>query len=212
MIYELPLETAPIRQGDIFETMPRVDLSLTEISIVSATNEPEAVTWDVVRGSAEPVAAVVGVRPVWAIVITQDCDTIRAPDITLCEIKPFRDVLRVRLPTTPRGWTELLRKQAVQNLKWFYLPQDPTVGFTDRMAVDFLATLRVARVDLEAARYLRRGRLNDVADEHFRERLAEFFRRYPYNEWYSFTKDEFDAYRAGNPQEAHLIHPYDYQR
>lgn len=212
MIYQFPPETAPIRQGDIFETLPRVDLSLAELSVVSESNEPEAVSWDAVRGSADPVTAVVGLRPVWAIVITQDCDTIRAPDITLCEIKPFGDVLHVTLPTTPKGWTELLRKQAIQNLKWFYLPPDPTVGFANRMAVDFLATLRVARQDLEAARYLRRGRLNDVADEHFRERLAEFFRRYPYNEWYPFTKDEFEAYRAGHPQEVHLIHPYDYQR
>lgn len=212
MIYQFLPETAAIRQGDIFETIPRVDLSLAELNVVNERNEPEAVTWDTVRGSAEPLAVVVGLRPVWAIVITQDCDTIRVPDITLCEIKPVRDVLRVGLPTTPKKWADLLRKQAVQNLKWFYLPPDPTIGFADRMAVDFLATLRVARPDLEAARYLRRGRLNDLADEHFRERLAEFFRRYPYNEWYPFTKDEFEAYRAGLPQEAHLIHPYDYQR
>jgi hypothetical protein len=212
MIYQFPPPAAPIRQGDIFETMPRVDFSLAELSIVTERNEPEAVTWDIVRGSADPVTAVVGLRAVWAIVITQDCDTIRAPDITLCEIKPFRDVLRVPLPTTPKGWADLLRRQAVQNLKWFYLPSDPTVGFNDRMAVDFLATLRVAREDLEAARYLRRGRLNDVADEHFRERLAEFFRRYPYNEWYPFTREEFEAYRAGHPQEADFIHPYDHQQ
>jgi hypothetical protein len=101
----------------------------------------------------------------------------------------------------------------MQNLKWFYLPPDQTMGFTDRRAVDFLATLRVARQDLESARHLRRGRLNDVADEHFRERLAEFFRRYPYNEWYPFTKEEFDAYRRSmGPEETESIRPYDHQR
>jgi len=100
----------------------------------------------------------------------------------------------------------------MQNLKWFYLPPDPTIGFMDRMAVDFLSTLRVSRGDLENARHLRRGRLNTVADEHFRERLAEFFRRYPYNEWYAFNKQEFEAYRTGHPQEQELIVPYDYQQ
>lgn len=211
MIYDFPDAMTAIRQGDIFQAIPRIDISFSEFSIVNENNEPEAVTWEDVRGVTKPLSAVVGLRAVWAIVITQDCDTIRVPDISLCEIKPLPNVLRVSAPTTPKKWVDLLRRQAVQNLKWFYLPPDPTIGFGDRMAVDFIATLRVTRQDLEAARHLRRGRLNEVADEHFRERLAEFFRRYPYNEWYPFTRDEFEAYRAENPGEAELIRPYDHQ-
>lgn len=213
MIYQFPAATEAIRQGDIFETVPRLDLSFADLSIVNENNETEAVTWDDVRGVAAPITAVVGLRAVWAIVITQDCDTVRAPDVTLCEIKPLPSVIRVALPATPEKWVNFLKRQATQNLKWFYLPEDPTIGFTGRMGVDFLATLRVARQDLEDARHLRRGRLNAVADEHFRERLAEFFRRYPYNEWYPFTKAEFDAYRrSAEPEEAASILPYDHQR
>jgi hypothetical protein len=213
MIYDFPVATAAIRQGDIFETIPRIDLSFGDLSIVNESNESEAVTWDAVRQSSKALTAVVGLRAVWAIVITQDCDTIRAPDDTLCEIKPFTSVVRGNVPSTEKKWTDYLRTQSVHNLKWFYLPADPAVGFADRMAVDFLATLRVTRPDLEASRHLRRGRLKGYADEHFRERLAEFFRRYPYNEWYPFTKGEFEAYRAAaEPKEAERILPYDHQR
>jgi len=67
------------------------------------------------------------------------------------------------------------------------------------MAVDFLVTLRVRRLELESLRSLRKGRLNPVADEHFRERIAEFSRRYPYDEWYPLNREEFDVYRAEYP-------------
>ncbi|HUW31054.1 MAG TPA: hypothetical protein VM223_05525, partial [Planctomycetota bacterium] len=60
-------------------------------------------------------------------------------------------------------------------------------------------TLRVLRLDLEALRHRRRGRLNDVALAHFRERVAEFYRRYPYNEWYPLNKDELKAYLKDHP-------------
>jgi hypothetical protein len=136
---------------------------------------------------------------------------VRAPDICLCEVKPFVDVVKVSEPRNDKKWTELLTTSAIKNLKWFYLPSDPTVGFADRRAVDFQAVLRIPREELERARHLRVGRLNPVADEHFRERLAEFFRRYPYNEWYPFSKAEFEAYRAQRPEEAATIKPYPYQ-
>ena len=212
MIYEFPAQTEPLRQGDIFRGLPRVDLSLQEISVIEEGNQPEAVSWDSLKDRVEPITAVVGLRSVWAVIITQDCDTVRAPDITLCEIKAFSDVVKVPAPANPKAWGSLLRTQATANLKWFYLPQEPRLGLDGRHAVDFLATLRIARVDLENARNLRRGRLNTTADEHFRERLAEFFRRYPYNEWYPFTKEEFKAYRAGHPQEESIIKPYEYQQ
>lgn len=186
-------------------------MSLATISIINARNETEAVAWDAIRTDVEPISAIVGLRSVLAIVITQDCDTIRAPDISLCEIKPLSSVIKQTQPNTPQKWVKFLTFHAVQNLKWFYLPPDAGIGFNERMAVDFLSTLRVAREDLEASKHLRRGRLNNIADEHFRERLAEFFRRYPYNEWYPFKKEEFEAYRDDRAGEAALISPYDYQ-
>lgn len=212
MIYDVVDTGAPIRQGDIFEELPRVEISLSELSVINDHQEAEAVTWDAIRQNRGPVTALLPIKSVWAIVITQDCDTIRAPDISLCEIRPLSSVIKLDNPTTPGKWANLIRRQAIANQKWFYMPPDPEIGFRDRRAVDFLASIRVAREDLENSRHLRRGRLNATADEHFRERLAEFFRRYPYNEWYPFNKDEFEAYRAANPGEAELIVPYPYQR
>lgn len=183
---------------------------MQRLSVVLKEQQTEVVSWEVLRDSPEPLTAIVGLRSVWAIVITQDCDTIRAPDISLCEVKPFADVVKLAFePKNAKDWTEQLRRQATLNLKWFYLPPDPTIGFSGRMAVDFLATIRLQRVDLEESRHLRGGRLNGTADEHFRERLSEFFRRYPYNEWYSFNKEEFNAYKAKYPGED--IAPYPHQ-
>jgi len=212
MIYEFPGRDEPIRQGDIFSDIPKASVSLSRISIVTENEETQAVEWDDVRESPNPITALVGITPVVAIVITQDCDTVRAPDIGLCEIKPFADVVKIQTPTSAKKWVELLRTQAMANLKWFYLPTDERIGFNDRKAVDFQSVLRVPRDELESFKHRRLGRLNVLADEHFRERLAEFFRRYPYNEWYPFDKAEFEAYRASHPQEQSIIQPYEHQK
>ena len=212
MIYEILEPDKPIRQGDIFSGIPKPSISLAQVSVLTEENEPVAAEWEDLRKSTNPITAVVGLIPVVAIVITQDCDTVRAPDISLCEVKTFSDVVKVDAPANPKGWVRLIRTQAMSNLKWFYLPPDARLGFDNRRAVDFQSVLRVPRDELENCRHLRLGRLNQVADEHFRERLGEFFRRYPYNEWYPFDKAEFDAYKAGHPQEATTILPYDHQK
>ncbi|WP_155996384.1 hypothetical protein [Verrucomicrobium sp. 3C] len=41
--------------------------------------------------------------------------------------------------------------------------------------------------------------MNGIADEHFRERIAEFFRRYPYDEWYPLNQDELQTYLEEYP-------------
>jgi hypothetical protein len=76
------------------------------------------------------------------------------------------------------------------------------------MGVEFMTTLRVARVDLESLRNLRKGRLNWIAEEHFRERIAEFFRRYPYDEWYPLDTSEFSEYEKEYPD----VHPFPWQK
>jgi len=125
---------------------------------------------------------------------------VHSRDITLCEIRQFCDIERKSQNTSaPKSWKNIITQQARINQKWFYLPPDEKVGFTDKMGVDFLVTLRVPRADLEALRSLRKGRLNGIADEHFRERIAEFFRRYPYDEWYPLNKEELATYVAEYP-------------
>jgi hypothetical protein len=188
-----------IRQGDIFTDLPRVDFSLQEVYVVDESRERRAV-WDELVTAGEPVSVIVPVRPVTAIVATQDCDALRSRDITLCEIHPFQAVEgKSRDTTAPKSWKNLITQHARINQKWFYLPPDERIGFSTKMAVDFCVTLRVSRTDLESFRTHRRGRLNDTAYEHFRERIGEFFRRYPYDEWYALNKDELAEYIRDYP-------------
>jgi len=63
--------------------------------------------------------------------------------------------------------------------------------------------------DLMDLRKFRVGTLNSVANEHFRECLGHFFRRYSYNEWYPLTQEQFLAYRESKKSEE--ITPYEWQ-
>jgi len=198
MIYEFPSESDPIRQGDIFLGLPRMDISLNEIVVYEEGGERET-SWAEIAQDEESVNILVPVRSVAAVVATQDCDAVRSRDITLCEIREFRDVEPSTKDTkSAKAWISRIIQQARINQKWFYLPPDEQIGFKEKMAVDFLVTLRIPREDLESLRSLRKGRLNPVADEHFRERIAEFFRRYPYDEWYPLNQEELATYAAAH--------------
>jgi hypothetical protein len=99
VIYEFPGGTERIRQGDIFDRLPRFDVSLGELLLPGLMEgQDETTTWEeLLTGYATDdwtVRLAVTARPVSAIVITQDCDTIRAPLITLCEVRPLANVVR----------------------------------------------------------------------------------------------------------------------
>lgn len=208
MIYEFPSADAPIRQGDIFVGLPRVDISLHEIPVVESNGEFTVRPWSEIAEDGNPITAMLAVRPVTAIVATQDCDAVRAPDITLCEIRSFPEVeRRCKETTAPKKWMHVITQQARLNQKWFYLPPDERLGFDNKMGVDFMVTLRVPRDELETLRALRKGRLNSLADEHFRERISEFFRRYPYDEWYPLNNNELKAYLHDYPD----VKPFPWQ-
>jgi hypothetical protein len=210
MIYEFPAPDSPIRQGDIFQTVPRIDVNLSKLPVFSG-DEPLSDDWLRVSSSSNPVLALVAMRPVQAIVITQDCDTVRVDDIALCEIERFNVVEPLgKGAKYPAKTMSMITKHARLNLKWFYLPPDPGLGFSDKMAVDFHSVLRVSRTYLEQnLTQLRLARLNQVATEHFRERLSEYYRRYPYDEWYPLDKAEFEEYRRSKPEP---IEPFPWQR
>ena len=199
MIYSFPSTNDPIRQGDIFVGIPRIDFSLDKIAIL-VDDHFEETSWDELATKDRPITALMGAKPVTAIVISQDCDSLRVPDITLCEIRNFRRVeLKSKETQKPNKWVKILTQHARINQKWFYLPPDDKVGFKDKMGVDFLVTIRVSRADLERLRPLRKCCLNEIARDHFRERISEFFRRYSYDEWYSLNKEELEAYKRDYP-------------
>ncbi|MBM4036599.1 MAG: hypothetical protein FJ291_33095 [Planctomycetes bacterium] len=138
--------------------------------------------------------------------ITQDCDAVREPELSLCEIKPFQ-TLEPDVAKGLKARVGVITKNARKNYKWFYLPPDESMGFGDMMGVDFRCTMRLPREELERYRHLRRGRLNAVAYDHFRERLAHFFRRYAYDEWYPLRREEMEYY-AEQSREAIEWYPW----
>ena len=88
MIYEFLQQDAPIRQGDIFVGLPRIELSLEQV-ILAEEDGQRVVRWDYLADLQDPAAIIVPARPVAAIVATQDCDHAapRGLDVGLKELK-----------------------------------------------------------------------------------------------------------------------------
>lgn len=205
MIYEEADPGSPIRQGDIFRDIPRVDFSLKTVAAVDKEGRDHLTSW---RGLIENdhrqdvIMATVAVKPVHAISISQNCDASRGEFISLCQIDEFSITTHKKPPTRPVKWKNIIIRQAKEETRFFYLPECQSIGLNQRMAADLRLILRVPRIDLESMLHLRIGRLNKEATEHFRENLAQFFRRYPYNEWYPLTKAEYTEYLKDNSPEA----------
>ena len=229
MIYEEVQQDAPVRQGDIFRSLPRIDVSLQKFVVLARKNPKGApatreMSWqnaledkDVVElvssgddpdGARLLLRAILPVSPVSGIVITQDCDAERAEGISLCEIAPLESIFKgAKDMNSARASGNAIIRQDSSNLKWFYLPADEKMGVSCRCAVDFQSILRLPRVHIDTLRQFRVSRLNHVAYQHFREKLAQFFRRYPYDPWYPLTKEEFEEYHNKYPD----AKPYPWQ-
>jgi hypothetical protein len=191
MIYVYPGADQPIRQGDIFFPLPSLTFDLDNITIQNVDGVPAVKQWENV---ATDETAIIGIEKTWGIVASQDCDASHSLQIAFFVIKPYT------IPTgtpTPKSWCKIITTAERNSPRTFYLPIDSRIGFITRQQVNFNDIIQVPRASLEPrVSTLRKGRLNDVADEHFRESIAQFFRRYPYNEWYPLDKDEFDAYKS----------------
>ncbi len=213
MIYRKPSLDDPIRQGDIFRNIPRVDFSLSSLPVIDNGGAHQANWRDILSDIAhsEPITAVLSMQPVYGIVITQNCDTVRGEFICLCQVDDFLTAINQKQspPKNVKAWQSLIVRLARTNLRWFYLPPDSEMGIVDRMAADFRVVLRIPRIDLENMQDLRIASLNDIAAEHFRETLGQFFRRYAYNEWYPLDREEFQSYGQGSPEQ---VEPYPWQK
>lgn len=212
MIYEAVGSTEPIQQGDIFCNIPRVDFSLSALAVIDEDDAPKAMTWrDALTSNPNvPISAVLAVKPVTAIVITQNCDATRGQTLSLCQIEDYLVATnQTSPPRDAKAWQRLLMRMSRQNPRFFYLPMDANFSLNAKSAVDFRVVLPVPRLDLESMRDLRIARLNKVALEHFREALSHFFRRYAFNEWYPLTREEFTAYAEQAGEE---VTAFDWQK
>lgn len=75
-----------------------------------------------------------------------------------------------------------------------YLLPDNILNIPERMFIDFSTIFYILRKDLECLRNLRLCRLNNEALEHFREKLAYYFHRYSYDEYYPLNNQEMKEY------------------
>lgn len=208
MIYEFPSSDQPIKQGDIFKSLPHVFLDPSKL-IVFENDQPTIPHSWLEEMEKQEISVLATVEPKYGIVVNQDCDTSRDTFIAFFEICPFSEVTKLTTKPTPEWWAKNLTKAARENLKWFYLPSDERIGFSEKMAANFQTIIPVkTRFLVNNLAQLRIGRLNPEADEHFREHIAQYFRRYPYDEWYPLNKEEFEAYKKDPTRASSVPRPY----
>lgn len=211
MIYTFPTLSDPIKQGDIFVDIPCIQFEPGKLYILEQEQDKiSSISWDELVFEKKDVAAVLGVSLVPAIVASQNCDTQRKDYITLCEIikitkvKAFENIEEKTL----RNVAKDLVKHNREKPEIFYLPPEDKMGFDDRMIVNFSNTIRLYREDLEKFIENRKGRLNDVAYEHFREKLSHFFHRYAWNDWYILNKEELTKHGDYSSLKPNQLYPY----
>src|SRR6266550_3586331 len=122
MIYETVAPAEPIQQGDIFRNIPRVDFSLSSLAIIDKDDEPKEMTWRDVLSSdpSEPISAVLAVKPVMAIVITQNCDAARGQTLSLCQVEDYLEAMNQSVPPkSAKAWQSLLMRMSRQNPRFF---------------------------------------------------------------------------------------------
>jgi hypothetical protein len=213
MIYNIPNSDDPIQQGDIFKAIPYISYDPERLLICGSEPSTDTVNW-IDHSEDSELEIIAHLKSVIGIVVTQDCDTERNDTIALFTIEPLSAVVPNFGPSEkkdgPKWWAENLPKKVRTDQKWFYLPPDLKIGFKERMAIDFNTVIPVPTQYLAKNKAkLRIAKLNSVADEHFREQVAQYYRRYPYNEWYPFSKEEFEEYRKLNTREDTI--PYEWQ-
>jgi hypothetical protein len=211
VIYESVKDNEDIRQGDIFYPLPYTILSLNKMQTLRKTEETKLITessnWNKLQ-SGDSIIISTLIRKAWGIVATQDCDSPKSPFISLFQVEPFEDVFKMGNPASDKGWQSAITTKCRLKANMFYLPPDSTIGFDRRMAANFHKVFQIQGEDLKENINLRKGRLNKVAYQHYRECIAQYFRRYPYDEWYPLNKSEYQAYLSDKKC---AIKPFPYQ-
>ncbi len=207
MVYDVVAADAPLRQGDILYPIPMIaPPALDSIELLTKDGE-KLVDWSATFAGQDDHIITAKITPVCGIVATQDCDACRSPEISCFYVGDFYNVSRLTPATSIDKQTSLIMSQTQIANKWFYLPPDEEFGFAGPMAANFL---RIFQLDMESLipklPELRRGRLNDIAYEHYRECIAQHFRRYPFNPWYPLTKEQFAVCKDENK------FPYEWQK
>jgi hypothetical protein len=187
MIYKNVSINKPIRQGDIFHNLSLVRFDLLDLLTFQDDNSILATTWEKIEPSEIQILA--NLEKTHAIVLSQDCDCLRSPFLSLIVIKPLNKNFK-----TQKNWMDFIINLNKRSPSKMYLPPDDKVNIPIRMQIDFSHIFPIDRKNLEALRKLRLARLNKEAMDHFREKAAYYFHRYGYDEYYPLNKAEMDSY------------------
>ncbi len=187
MIYEPISLEDDLRQGDLFCNLPFVYFNLDELSVFNDESSFEQTSWaDLIKNEIHILASV---EKTYAIILSQDCDCLRNEFISLCIISEWN-----KKYTSSKKWMKEIIKLNKFSPSKMYLPPDISFNIEKKMYADFSLIFHIDRENLENLKNLRICRLNEDAMEHFREKVAYYFHRYAFDEFYPLDKDEMDQY------------------
>lgn len=190
MIYRSVNLQDDIRQGDIFINLPYIQTNLEELNLYKSENSFEKVSIENVEIKQGYILTSFEKKD-YSIVLSQDCDCLRSPSISLFVIADWDKKVK-----NDKNWMKEILKLNNESPYRMYLPPESNFSINNRMFIDFSLIFYVVRKNLENLKKLRLCRLNNEALEHFREKMAYYFHRYAYTEYYPFNKKEIDKYEA----------------
>ncbi|MDD2681090.1 MAG: hypothetical protein PHE20_03255 [Patescibacteria group bacterium] len=218
--YKIPVTEDDLNQGDIFESIPFVQLD-SKIVTQMVETENDLKTMDISSHvpdedqKTDLVVASIMWKP--GIVISQNCDATREEYISFCEIRRLedtdKDYAQIAHKSVERKIEYLSKKEYQHQFKYFYLLQDQGVFDGNKMAVDFRRIYQVKKEIIDALKNKRIARLTDKSLDHFRSKLGNYFKRFAYDGWYVLNKGEYDIFydnarKKLNDHELSFIKPY----
>ena len=186
MIYKNVSVNKPIRQGDIFRNLSLVRFDLEDLLTFQDDNTIISTNWKNIEPNEVQILA--NLEKTYAIVLSQDCDCLRSPYLSLIVIKPLNKNIE-----THKNWMKFIIILNKRSPSKMYLPPDDNFNISKRMQIDFSHIFPIERKNLESLLNLRLCRLNKEAMEHFREKTAYYFHRYGYDEYYPLNQYEMDS-------------------
>ena len=188
MIYQSVSLEYDIRQGDIFIDLPMIYADLEKLNIYDTDTTSRQISIDQIVENEGTIFANFK-KMDFSIVLSQSCDCLRSPFISLVVITEWDKKVK-----THKNWMKEIIKLNNESPYRMYLPTEEEFSMTKRLYIDFSLIFYVKRVNLENLRKLRICRLNNEAMEHYREKLAYYFHRYAYTEYYPLNQKEMDEY------------------
>jgi hypothetical protein len=184
-------------QGDIFSSLPFIEIDSPKVVELIAEGDqlvPKEI--DLVNYiSSQPRETNLAVKSTLqaAIIITQNCDLLRSDYVSYCKVTRLRNVEK-NMSDSQGKRIKFLTKTYREQAKYYYLPAEQPYGFEEDMAVDFSSIHQIKKEVLEQLLNKRTSRLNDMALDHFREKMANYFKRFAYDGWYVLNKSDFEFY------------------